>query len=63
MSPFLDADQLRELTGYVKPSKQIEWLTRNGITHHVNAAGRPVVMAAAVLNKSTVTAFELGPVR
>ena len=63
MTMFLTADQLRELTGYVKPSKQIEWLTRNGVPHHINAAGRPVVKADQVMNKSTVQEFALGPVR
>lgn len=62
MSPFLDAVQLRELTGYVKPSKQIEWLRKNAIPHFVNAAGRPVVQAA-LMDKVPVTAHALGPVR
>lgn len=60
---FLTDEQLRELTGYVKRSKQIEWLTRNRVPHRVNAAGRPVVLADQVLDKSAVTPFELGPVR
>lgn len=62
MSGFLTAEQLRELTGYVKPSKQIEWLTRNGIRHFVNAYGRPVVPAGLVDSKP-VQQFALGPVR
>ena len=36
--------QIINLTGYRKPSKQIEWLRKNGIPHIVNAAGRPVVL-------------------
>lgn len=62
MSTFLSAAELRELTGYVKPSKQIEWLTRNGVPHYVNAAGRPVVKAD-MLHKQPVASYELGPVR
>lgn len=62
MKVFLDAEQLRELTGYVKPSKQIEWLQRNAVPHFVNAAGRPVVQAN-LMDKRPVTVFELGPVR
>jgi hypothetical protein len=59
---FLTAAQLAELTGYVKPSKQIEWLRRNGVPHFVNAAGRPVVKAD-MLHKTPVSAYNLGPVR
>lgn len=63
MNPFLDDEALRQLTGYSKVSKQIEWLVRHGIPHVVNAAGRPVVRADKVLDKSAVTGFVLGPVR
>lgn len=62
MSLFLDAEQLKLLTGYVKPSKQIAWLQRNGIPHFVNAAGRPVVFATP-LDKKPVQEHALGPVR
>jgi hypothetical protein len=43
MSAFLDPAELVTLTGYVKPSKQIEWLTRNRVPHYVNRFRRPVV--------------------
>lgn len=47
MSAVLTAEETRRLTGYVKPSKQIEWLKRNGFTKgvdfFVNAAGYPIV--------------------
>ena len=59
---FLTAAQLHELTGYVKPSKQIEWLRANGVPHFVNAVGRPVVKAD-MLHKGPVATYELGPVR
>lgn len=62
MSVFLSAADLRELTGYVKPSKQIAWLERNAIPHHVNAAGRPVVLAS-LTGKTPVASVQLGPVR
>lgn len=62
MSAFLTAAELQQLTGYVKSSKQIQWLTRHGVPHLVNAAGRPVVLSD-VLDKRPVTAFELGTVR
>lgn len=40
---FLAPADVVTLTGYVKPSKQIEWLTRNRVPHYVNRFGRPVV--------------------
>lgn len=61
MNAFLDDAELHRLTGYVKPSKQIEWLTRNGIAHLVNAKGYPVVQRD--MNETTVPELELGPVR
>lgn len=63
MSAILDAEDLRRLTGYIRASKQVEYLVRHHIPHRVNAAGDPVVMAEQVLDKSAVTEFELGPVR
>lgn len=45
---FLTPDDLRILTGYRIPAYQIRWLTRNGIRHWVNRAGRPVVPRAAI---------------
>lgn len=59
---FLTPEELRQLTGYVKPSKQIEWLRRKGVPHFVNAAGRPVVRAN-LMDKQPVTPYALGPVR
>jgi hypothetical protein len=57
---MLTPDQMVQLTGYRKPSKQIEWLKRNGVPYLVNAAGYPVVIE--VLNKRAVSEVELGPV-
>lgn len=45
---FVSTDDLKTLTGYRLPCKQREWLERNGVPHTVNAAGRPVVLAATV---------------
>lgn len=60
----LSAAATRRLTGYVKPSKQIEWLERNGfqrgVHYFVNAAGHPVVWR--VLDNRTSTKPELGHV-
>lgn len=62
MSAFLTLAELEQLTGYVKPSKQIAWLQRHGVPHWVNAAGRPVVKAD-LMDKRPVTGYALGPVR
>jgi len=62
VSAFLSPAELETLTGYVKPSKQIAWLQRHGVPHFVNAAGRPVVKSD-LMDKTPVTALELGPVR
>jgi len=56
--------QIINLTGYRKPSKQIEWLRKNGIPHIVNAAGRPVVLQGVSPElKQRLSAFKLGKVR
>lgn len=60
-SAFLDAADLRQLTGYVKPSKQIAFLKSRGIPHQVNSRGYPVVRRD--MDKSPVSVPQLGPVR
>lgn len=40
---FLTADELRELTGYVYHSRQIEWLRRHNWKFEVTAQQRPKV--------------------
>lgn len=47
-SAFLTPDELVHLTGWRAPAKQRQWLQANGVRHHVNASGRPVVTWAAV---------------
>lgn len=61
MSRFLTDEEIERLTGRKKRSLQVRELTRMGIAHQVNAAGKVIVEAAA-LDKRPVTAFELGPV-
>jgi hypothetical protein len=41
---FLTPDDLRKLTGYVRPSKQIEWLAKEGLSFRVAADGHPRVL-------------------
>lgn len=52
---FLDAPQLKKLTGYVLPSRQIKWLEEHGYPHDVNAAGHPVVLVDAVRARHGLT--------
>lgn len=46
---FLTNDQLAELTGFVRPSKQAEWLRREGFEFRVAADGHPRVLEAHVM--------------
>lgn len=41
---FLTDADIIDLTGYVKPGKQITWLTREGFTFRVAADGHPRVL-------------------
>lgn len=41
---FLTIEELQELTGWKLPSKQAEWLTRNGWLFALSAGGRPKVL-------------------
>lgn len=43
-SVFLNADELRQLTGYKYAARQVRWLIDHRIPHYVNGAGRPIVL-------------------
>lgn len=43
MSLFLNAEELRDLTGYQKPRRQIEWLRAQGFIFRIAADGHPRV--------------------
>lgn len=43
---ILAAQEIQQLTGYIRPSAQIRWLQRHGIRYKVNALGAPVVAIA-----------------
>ena len=47
-SIFLNADEVRELTGFAIKTKQIEQLRRMGIAFFVNGSGRPIVTVSAI---------------
>ncbi|QWE81228.1 DUF4224 domain-containing protein [Pseudomonas donghuensis] len=42
-SEILADEEIAAITGYLTPSRQIEWLNRNGWQHVLTAASRPVV--------------------
>lgn len=52
---FLTEDQLSELTGFIRPSKQIEWLQREGFEFRVAADGHPRVLRDHVFRLMGVT--------
>jgi Domain of unknown function (DUF4224) len=53
---FLSADDLRALTGYVKPALQRRWLFANGYKFDVRADGRPAVLISQVEQRQAVRA-------
>ena len=40
---FLTTDELKRLTGFSKPSRQLRWLRDNGWKHTVDGHGDPIV--------------------
>ncbi|MET3052076.1 DUF4224 domain-containing protein [Pseudomonas alkylphenolica] len=42
-SEILADEEIAAITGYLLPSRQIEWLNKNGWQHVLTAARRPVV--------------------
>lgn len=38
--PWLSEDEVEQLTGYVRPTCQARWLSKNGIRCYMNALGR-----------------------
>jgi len=61
MTAFLSDEDLKQLTGYKKPCKQIEQLRRMGIPHYINARRKPVV--SRDLNTQPVAKPRLGAVK
>ncbi len=48
---FLSRDEIKSLTGYVRCSAQICWLTNHGWRFAVNGLGQPVVAVEEVNRK------------
>lgn len=57
---FLDDGDLERLTGYVRRSKQVEYLKRERIPYRINARGEIVVRRS--MTEAPLPDFELGPV-
>lgn len=53
---FLDADELRTLTGFSHKARQVEQLRRMGVPFYVNARGAPVVACSVVQGGSKAEA-------
>jgi len=43
MNTFLALEEIRQLTGYTKPTYQKKWLVDNGFSFEVRCDGHPVV--------------------
>lgn len=41
---FLSKTELRELTGYIRPSRQVRWLQQQGLCYALAADGYPRVL-------------------
>jgi hypothetical protein len=48
---FLTPDELKSLTGYVRPSAQIRWLRTRGYRFEIGGDGLPKILRSAVLAK------------
>lgn len=55
MSLFLSADEVLELTGYRRYSKQREALDCNAVPYFIAASGRPVVLKEALHERKIVS--------
>ena len=60
---FLTPDELVTLTGFRRPSRQIEWLRARRIRHYVNGVGHPIVAKATIIGTSEPAAPRLRLVR
>jgi hypothetical protein len=45
---FLNKEELRTLTGYVRAADQIRWLESQKLPHFVNKGGAPIVLRSAI---------------
>lgn len=50
---FLTAEELVDLTGWKRASRQVAWLRKNGVKHYVRRGGRPCVPLDALAQPAT----------
>lgn len=48
---FLTREEIKALTGRIRPSAQIRWLRQNGLETLRRADGQPLVLRAALIRK------------
>jgi hypothetical protein len=53
MMPWLSDEELRDLTGYMRPTCQARWLGDNGIKFYLNALNKVRVPREAVAGLTT----------
>jgi hypothetical protein len=53
--PWLDDDELKDLTGYVRPTHQARWLSANAIKFYVNALNKVRVPREAIAGVVSAT--------
>ncbi len=53
--PWLTDDELKELTGYVQPSRQVRWLEQNRIKHYISRLNRARVPREAIAGLKVAT--------
>lgn len=58
MGAFLTDSELLDLTGYRIPAYQVKWLTKHGIRHWVNKAGRPAVPRSEIDGRNHTEHYE-----
>jgi hypothetical protein len=51
MHPWLSDEELRDLTGYVRPTAQARWLTSNRIKFYLNALNKVRVPRDAIAGR------------
>lgn len=51
MLAILSPDEIKALTGYTQPAKQMRWLKDNGYPFELGGDGRPKVLEQLVLSR------------
>ena len=59
--PFLPETYVRRLTGYVRPSAQLEWCKANGVQAWMSAQGEVIVPLVAIEGRKTAISAPWAP--